>query len=219
MGDYVTDQKQIEQWKKHLPHDNPVLGRIFDEIVIQFRAPQAGVSQDRMFLWTGSGLKPEERVSKPKTFDSPVAAVKEMKRLVVPYILDWKTELASFIKGWKATAKRVQAADSQLPPGFEGFDEPAPPDTRSALKKQFESARKGQPFRLGPTQYDVRVNHGYVSDVPGMPRGSRGYMVLVFDAKMSQQERAAAKGGGTTTLVLDTFPKASRHGWSVGELR
>jgi hypothetical protein len=116
--------------------------------------------------------------------------------------LNYKTELAPFIKGWSAMAN-VQAADD-LPPGFEGFDTPMPPDTSSALRKQFESARKGQPFQLGPTRYEVRVNHGYVSDVPGMPRGSRGYMVLVFDAKLSPQERAAAKGGGTTTLVLDT---------------
>jgi|GEM_PF-2947001 len=90
-----------------------------------------------------------------------------------------------------------------LPEGFEGFDTPTPPDERSALKKQFESARKGQPFRLGSAQYEVRVGHGYVSGVPGMPRGSRGYMVLVFDSKLSLQERAADKGGGTTTLVLD----------------
>jgi hypothetical protein len=202
MGDYVTDPKKIERWKKRLPHDNPYLGRIFDEIVIRFRAPQDGVSQDRFFLWTGSGLKPDERVSKPKTFETPVAAVKELKRVVVPHVLDYKAELSPFIKGWSAMAN-VQAADG-LPPGFEGFDTSAPPDTNSALLKQFESARKGRPFRLGSEQYEVRVNHGYVSDVPGMPRGSRGYMVLVFDAKLSPQERAAAKGGGTTTMVLDT---------------
>lgn len=86
MSDFLTAPERIDQWKQRLRHDNPYIGRVSNQVAIWFRAPQSGVSQDRMYLWTGSGLKPEERVSSPKTFESPAQAVKEIRTVVVPHI-------------------------------------------------------------------------------------------------------------------------------------
>ena len=89
-----------EPTTKGQKHDNPYIGKIFGKIVIWFKAPQNGVSQDRHYLWTGSGMKPEEKVQRPKEFKSPKDAVREIKSVVVPHIRQYKTELGPHIRGY-----------------------------------------------------------------------------------------------------------------------
>jgi len=94
---------------------NPYTAKIFGQVTIWFRKPQKGVSQDRRYLWTGSGLKPEERVSRPKTFGSEKEARAEIKNVVIPHIKNYKTELERYIKE-SALSKARALLESTSPP-------------------------------------------------------------------------------------------------------
>lgn len=106
------------------PKTNPYVGKIFGEPVIWFNVPQKGVSQPRSYLWTGSGLKPSEKVKKPKTFASEKEALAAIPE-VIAHIKDWKSEFEGFIKESASDLRDFRRLIGRLyegpepPPGFE----------------------------------------------------------------------------------------------------
>jgi hypothetical protein len=94
----------------------------------------------------------------------------------------------------------VVSAPSALPPGFEGFDVPDMPDTRSARVKMFEAARKGGSLKVKNKTYKVKSNTGYVAY-----KGKRYYQVIVFDpdVKLLKRQGNFIEEENVVTLLLN----------------